>query len=244
MCIRYCQICFAYWYFFYPNCSGDTQSPCLYVKVSPLPSTLHSALTAVARPLKSSYFSPLELETTRPPECCLQPARPPAQVPAPTTVAADWLEDPSAPPLRSLRLLNKWPSPTSTLLRYSWALTTSGSRLRSWRREAAVRMNGKNIRQLELTSLKRCYAHISLVCFRNASRAGLSHGPAEFIFNHELYGPLHKTRRSLAEARQPETMILETLHAASPSLQPRSQAELSLRLVSFSVFCMDITSSR
>lgn len=91
------------------------------------------------------------------------------------------------------------------------------------------------------------------VYFRYAGRAGHSYGPIEPNVKYELYGPLHETRRPLAETGQPEgkvTINLWTLQAAPLSLYFTSvfNSDTDLDCPSgscqFSLLHMDINSSK
>lgn len=120
--------------------SENTQSLCLHIKVSPLVAWYEHVAIGGAHN-KPFYLTPSASLTPHPPRptCRLRPTRLPAQVPAPTTVAAGWSWTPSAAPWQFHRPLRKWRSPMSTSLRWSWALMTSGSRRRSWHTKAAVK---------------------------------------------------------------------------------------------------------
>lgn len=94
-----------------------------------------------------------------------------------------------------------------TSLCYSWALMISGSRRRSWHTEAVVSTEGK-LRNVAVT--QSVISHVIIVCCRYPDRAGHSDRPSELNFNYELYGSLHTTRCSLAEAGQSKGKVTTT----------------------------------
>lgn len=117
-------------------CSENTKSSCLNTKVSLYLDFWLSYHRFVIFVCNFSFCPPVPSEwLALPPPC---PACPPqlqaARVPAPITA-----ETPSAASWPSHRSSNKWLSPTSRSPRYSWELTKSGRKQRSWHVKAAVK---------------------------------------------------------------------------------------------------------